>query len=80
MLAQVHEPLLSVLAISPDFRPAYDPLLQMAIALSRVDLPAARALLHELYKVQPLRAEARDALHTLPPAKHSARASLLESE
>ena len=30
MLAQVREPLLAVLRISPDFRPAYDPLLSMA--------------------------------------------------
>ena len=37
MLAQVREPLLSVLRISPDFRPAYDPLLRMATALARGD-------------------------------------------
>ena len=30
MLAQVREPLLSVLRTSPDFRPAYDPLVAMA--------------------------------------------------
>ena len=42
MLAQVREPLLSVLRISPDFRPAYDPLLRMATALGRSDV-AARA-------------------------------------
>ncbi len=36
MLAQVREPLLSVLRISPDFRPAYDPLLSMATALRRL--------------------------------------------
>ena len=48
MLAQVREPLLAVLRISPDFRPAYDPLLRMAAALGRVDPAAARALLAEL--------------------------------
>ena len=32
MLAQVREPLLAVLRISPDFRPAYDPLLRLASA------------------------------------------------
>jgi spermidine synthase len=32
MLAQVQAPLLSVLALSPDFRPAYDPLLAMSAA------------------------------------------------
>lgn len=48
MLAQVREPLLEVVRISPDFRPAYDPLLQMASALARIDAPGARALLAEL--------------------------------
>jgi spermidine synthase len=48
MLAQVREPLLSVLRISPDFRPAYDPLLRMATALGSTDPAAARALLNEL--------------------------------
>lgn len=48
MLAQVREPLLSVLRISPDFRPAYDPLVAMATALARSDSEDARALLDEL--------------------------------
>jgi spermidine synthase len=65
MLAQVREPLLSVLRISPDFRPAYDPLLQMAIRLAEVDTVAARALLTELAQVQPARPEAREALRSL---------------
>ena len=58
MLAQVREPLLSVLRISPDFRPAYDPLLRMAGALARADVAAATALLDELQRVQPARPEA----------------------
>jgi spermidine synthase len=58
MLAQVREPLLSVLRISPDFRPAYDPLLRMASALARTDTAAALALLDELRRVQPARPEA----------------------
>lgn len=58
MLAQVRAPLLSVLRISPDFRPAYDPLLAMATALSQDDAPAARALLDELTSLQPARADA----------------------
>lgn len=53
MLAQVREPLLDVLRISPDFRPAYDPLLRMAAALSERDPVAARALRAELARVQP---------------------------
>jgi spermidine synthase len=65
MLSQVREPLLSVLRISPDFRPAYDPLLQMAIALGRVDAGAARALLLELRQIQPARPEAAQALREL---------------
>ena len=66
MLSQVREPLLSVLRISPDFRPAYDPLLRMASALGRVDAPAASALLTELAQVQPARTEAAQVLRELP--------------
>jgi len=65
MLAQVREPLLDVLRLSPDFRPAYDPLLRMAGALSRSDRPAAQALLAELARLQPARAEAALALRQL---------------
>src|SRR5258706_5653090 len=57
MLAQVREPLLSVLRLSPDFRPAYDPLLSMATALARSDVSGARTLLTELSRIQPARAE-----------------------
>ena len=65
MLSQVREPLLSVLRISPDFRPAYDPLLRMATALGRIDAIAARALLTDLQQVQPARPEAGQALREL---------------
>jgi len=51
MLAQVREPLLAVLNVSPDFRPAYDPLLTMALALVRIDAAAARDLLVDLQRV-----------------------------
>ncbi len=68
MLAQVREPLLSVLRISPDFRPAYDPLLQMAISLSERDAAAARELLMQLQQVQPSRPEATQALRALSRA------------
>jgi spermidine synthase len=66
MLAQVREPLLAVLRISPDFRPAYDPLLRMATALGHTDVVAARELLTELRVVQPARPEASLALRALP--------------
>jgi spermidine synthase len=66
MLAQVQQPLLEVLRTSADFRPAYDPLLQMAAALARVDAPAARELLNELARLQPARAEAGELLRRLP--------------
>lgn len=65
MLAQVREPLLSVLRVSPDFRPAYDPLLRMAAMLGQSDVGAARALLAELKQVQPARPEAALALRDL---------------
>ena len=65
MLRQVRDPLLSVLRASPDFRPAYDPLLRMAMALARTDVPAARALLAALHEAQPSRPEAGQALDAL---------------
>jgi spermidine synthase len=65
MLAQVQEPLLSVLRTSPDFRPAYDPLLTMAGALARTNVSGARTLLTELTQIQPARSEATHALTLL---------------
>ena len=68
MLLQVREPLLSVLRISPDFRPAYDPLLRMAAILGRIDPLAARELLTELSQIQPARSEAGLTLRQLVEA------------
>jgi spermidine synthase len=68
MLAQVREPLLSVLRISPDFRPAYEPLLRMSAALGRIDAPAARMLLTDLARLQPARPEAGEQLRRLGAA------------
>lgn len=65
VLAQVREPLLSVLRISPDFRPAYDPLLAMATALAHSDADGARTLVTELMRIQPARTEASQLLARL---------------
>lgn len=65
MLQQVREPLLATLRTSPDFRPAYDPLLRMAMVLARSDQAAARVLLAELETIQPARPEAAQALRQL---------------
>lgn len=62
MLAQVRDPLLSVLQVSPDFEPAYDPLVRMASALGRVDPNAARSLLTQLRQLRPSRHDADQAL------------------
>jgi spermidine synthase len=68
MLTQVRAPLLEVLRISPDFRPAYDPLLRMATLTAAADPAGARALLGELARVQPERVEAAQALSRLDGA------------
>jgi spermidine synthase len=65
MLSQVREPLLSVLRISPEFRPAYDPLVSMARDLARSDAQEARSLLVTLARLSPGRHEARDAITEL---------------
>ena len=71
MLSQVREPLLSVLRISPDFRPAYDPLLAMAQALAGSDASRARSLLTELTLLSPARGEAARALTLIASATSS---------
>jgi spermidine synthase len=62
MLAQVREPLLQVLRVSADFRPAYDPLLAMAQALAVQQPIEARAMLSELARLAPQRTEASQLL------------------
>jgi len=52
MLSQVREPLLAVLRVSPDFSPAYDPLLRMASALAESDSEAGQALMAQLAAVR----------------------------
>jgi spermidine synthase len=68
MLDQVGAPLLAVLRISPDFRPAYDPLLAMARALAADSPAAARTLLGRLAALQPARPEAGTLLLQLASA------------
>lgn len=78
MLAQVREPLLEALRHSPDFRPAYDPLLAMAMTLAETDAAGSIALLAELDRLQPSRREARVALSRLggdPPDRPADRRS-----
>lgn len=65
MLAQVRVPLFAVLRTSPDFRPAYEPLLRIAMALAERRPGEARAVLAELAAVQPDRPEAPAALRQL---------------
>lgn len=69
LLAQVRAPLLAVLSLSPDFRPAYQPLLRLAVAIAATDRPAARELLIELTRLQPSWPEAALALQRLDTAQ-----------
>ena len=66
LLAQVREPLLAVLRISPDFRPARDPLQRMALALQPSDPVAAPALLEALARVDAARVEYSGPQHPGP--------------
>jgi len=65
MLSQVGAALLSIVQQSPDFRPAYDPLLNMAQAILPVDSARAIALLTQLSEVQPARHEAAEFLQRI---------------
>ena len=65
MLKQVREPLLAILRSSPDFAPAYEPLIKMALALAPTERTAAIELLNTLRQIQPLRPEANDLLMKL---------------
>ncbi len=65
MLAQVQAPLLAIVQASPEFRPAYDPLLAMAQALASQDPPRAMALLGALAQANPGRPEAARLLQGL---------------
>lgn len=57
--------LLGMVRLSPEFDPAYDPLLAMARTLHRTDPPGAARLLQELHAAAPGRPEARRLLAQL---------------
>jgi spermidine synthase len=59
MLQRVREPLLSVVRLSRDFAPAYDPLLILARRLYPLDPAQSRALLRDLENANPVRDDAR---------------------
>ena len=59
MLKSVREPLLSVVRLSHDFAPAYDPLLILARRLYPIDPDESRALLLDLENANPVRDDAR---------------------
>jgi len=65
MLAQVRAPLLDVLTLSPDFRPAYEPLLRLAVAVAPAEPALARQLLQDLMQRVPSRIEAQQLLAQL---------------
>jgi spermidine synthase len=65
MLARTRAPLLDVLRVSADFRPAYQPLVSMARELGRTDAAEARRLLNNLAAIRPDWHEASLALAEL---------------
>ena len=67
MLKKVREPLLSVVRLSHDFAPAYDPLLILAQCLYATDPYESRALLLDLENANPARDEARSLRKHLFP-------------
>lgn len=60
LLREVREPLLRAARISPDFLPAFEPLMEMARVLAREDPDAAIELLRELELANPTLAPIRD--------------------
>lgn len=58
MADRLKAPLLDIVRLSPEFRPAYDPLLRIAAALAPLDPGAADTLLRDLEQANPGRPEA----------------------
>lgn len=67
LLSFVREPLLEVVHTSPDFDPAYRPLLAMAQSLVHIDPEAGKNLVEQLIDANPERSEARRILSSLAP-------------
>ena len=73
MLAQVKNNLLSIIAISPDFRPAYDPLISLAKSLAETERTEAISLLNKMVELQPNRPEALQAISDIREYQHETR-------
>lgn len=78
MIAQTSESLLTSVRLSSDFLPAYDPLLQMAKSVYRVDAETARNLLLALDKANPKMPDARRLLWQMFGASTSQSSSLMK--
>jgi spermidine synthase len=66
-IASIAPGLIDLVRTSPDFEPAYLPVLAMARQLAVSDPKSARRLLETLDKANPARFEARRLLMALPP-------------
>ncbi len=65
MLEQIGQPLMRLVEASPEFSPAYLPLVQMAVELSATDPLVSKALLQRLEMAAPDRSEATEARRRL---------------
>lgn len=61
--------LIEIVRISPDFQPAYDPVLAMARAVATREPAFARRMLAELYHANPARPDARALLDRIKPLR-----------
>jgi spermidine synthase len=72
MANRLKTPLLDIVRLSPEFRPAYDPLLRIAGALAPSDPDGADALLRDLEQANPGRPEAARQRAALAAARRNA--------
>ena len=59
MLVQLRQPFLEILKISPEFTPAYRPLVELSYQASNAEPELVEALLDEIIAVTPDRPQAR---------------------